>query len=113
MAIVADHGGSILNQFLDNIKMAKVDGMIKAICKDSADAALQFADGSVNAIWIDAAHDYNSVVKDLAAWYPKIKPDGIFSGHDWISRQVSKAVNEHSDANAWQIVTHNNYWKRK
>ena len=113
VAIVADHGGSILNQFLDNIKLAKVDGMITAICQDSAEAALQFVDGSVSAIWIDAAHDYDSVVKDLAAWYPKIKPDGIFSGHDWTWHEVSKAVNEHSDANSWDLVTHNNYWKRK
>lgn len=113
VAIVANHGGSILNQFLDNIKLAKVDGMITAICQDSAEAALQFVDGSVGAIWIDAAHDYDSVVKDLDAWYPKVKPDGIFSGHDWTWHEVSKAVTEHADSNGWELVTHNNYWKRK
>ena len=111
--IVSAHGGSILNQFLDNIKLAKVDGMITAICQDSAEAALQFVDGSVGAIWIDAAHDYDSVVKDLAAWYPKIKPDGIFSGHDWTWHEVAKAVTEHVESNGWELVTHNNYWKRK
>jgi len=74
---------------------------------------LQFENGSINGIWIDAAHDYNSVVKDLAAWYPKVKPDGIFSGHDWTWGEVAKAVKEHSDANAWELITHNNYWKRK
>jgi hypothetical protein len=52
-------------------------------------------------------------VKDLSAWYLKVKSDGIFSGHDWTWHEVSKAVKEHSEANGWEIVTHNNYWKRK
>jgi hypothetical protein len=105
--------GKGFDKVLDNIKVAKVDGMITAICQDSAEAALQFENESINGIWIDAAHDYNSVVKDLAAWYPKVKLEGIFSGHDWTWHEVSKAVKEHSEVNGWELVTHNNYWKRK
>jgi hypothetical protein len=102
-----------LKQFLANIKAAKVDGMITALCQDSAEAKSAFGDSSLAGVWIDAAHDYDSVVKDLAAWYPKVKPDGIFSGHDWTWHEVLKAVKEHSEANGWDIITHNNYWKRK
>ena len=113
VAIVEAHGGSILKQFLANIKAAKVDGMITALCQDSAEAKSAFGDSSLAGIWIDAAHDYSSVVKDLAAWYPKVKPNGIFSGHDWTWPEVSKAVKEHSDEYEWDIITHNNYWKKK
>lgn len=111
--IVSAHRGSILRQFLDNIKLAKVDDMITAISQDSAEAALQFVDGTIDGVWIDAAHNYDSVVKDLAAWYPKVKQDGIFSGHDWTCPEVSKAVNEHAESNGWELATHNNYWKSK
>jgi len=111
--IVEAHGGSILKQFLANIKAAKVDGMIKTICQDSAEAKSAFADNSIDGVWIDAAHDYDSVAKDLEAWYPKVKPDGIFSGHDWTWHEVAKAVKEHSESNGWELETHNNYWKRK
>jgi predicted O-methyltransferase YrrM len=48
----------------------------------SWEAADSFADGSVDFVFIDAAHDYESVSKDLAAWWPKVKLGGIMAGHD-------------------------------
>ena len=52
-------------------------------------------------IYIDANHSYESVRKDLLAARPKLKPQGIISGHDyvkWSSQTgrfgVVEAVNE-------------------
>ena len=49
----------------------------------SVDAAKQFADESLDFIYIDADHHLAAVVADLKAWYPKLKHGGLFSGHDY------------------------------
>lgn len=55
--------------------------------KTSRDAARDFALHGVRFDWvyIDAAHDYESVRDDLQAWWPLVKPGGILAGHDWVS----------------------------
>lgn len=50
----------------------------------SLDAAEEFADGSLDWVYLDARHDEKSVAEDIRLWYPKVKSGGIFSGHDWI-----------------------------
>jgi SAM-dependent methyltransferase len=37
---------------------------------------------AVDAIFIDAAHDYESVKKDVRLWWPMIREGGILIGHD-------------------------------
>lgn len=62
----------------------------------SLDASLQFEDKSLDFVFIDAAHDYASVLLDIDAWMPKVKPGGILAGHDYTPSWpgVVKAVNE-------------------
>ncbi len=55
----------------------------RILVDDSAAAADRFADGSVDAVWVDAAHGYGFVKADLAAWIPKIRPAGIIGGDDY------------------------------
>jgi hypothetical protein len=61
---------------------------------DSAASAAGFNSESVTFAYIDAAHDYESVKRDIAAWMPKIKSGGILAGHDAQSPGVQKAVKE-------------------
>lgn len=42
-----------------------------------------FCEESVDFIYIDADHKYDSVRDDLAAWYPKLKVGGVFCGDDY------------------------------
>ena len=42
------------------------------------------ADGSVDLAFIDAAHDYRNVRADVLAYWPKLKPDGVLAGHDFL-----------------------------
>lgn len=79
--------------FLQNI--APVAEYITPVRAVSWEGAALYADESLDAVFIDAAHDYESVTKDLKAWYPKVKKGGIFAGHDY--RQdcgVFDAVND-------------------
>ena len=60
-----------------------VPNIIK-IRKSSVEAAKDFTDGSLDAVYIDASHDENSVREDIKTWRPKIKPGGVLSGHDYV-----------------------------
>jgi predicted O-methyltransferase YrrM len=51
-------------------------------------------DGSLDFVYIDADHEYPSVLKDIRAWTPKLKPNGMISGHDINLSSVKKAVSE-------------------
>lgn len=49
----------------------------------SVDAAKEFEDKSLDMVYIDGCHKYESVVEDINAWKPKIKEGGYISGHDF------------------------------
>ncbi len=50
----------------------------------SVEAAPGVPDHSLDFVYIDARHDYDSVLEDLAAWVVKVKPGGILAGHDYV-----------------------------
>lgn len=66
------------------------------ITEDSVVAANIFNDNSLDIVYIDADHDYNSVKNDIIAWLPKVKNGGFLCGDDYISGWpgVVQAVNE-------------------
>lgn len=49
----------------------------------SLDIASRTDNESLDFIYIDADHRYEAVLADLSAWYPKLKPGGIFAGDDY------------------------------
>lgn len=67
-------------------------------------AATRFVDASLDWIYLDANHAYEAIREDLRAWWPKIKPDGLLCGHDYIEPELAphpvgvvRAVNEFID----------------
>lgn len=60
-----------------------LSGLFKAVRMDSVTAASTFTDESLDFIFIDAAHDYDSVVRDIYAWWPKLKKGGVIAGDDY------------------------------
>lgn len=62
----------------------------------SFDMAVHVEDNSLDLLYIDACHEYESVMKDLKAWYPKVKTGGIISCHDFLAKQygVNRAVKD-------------------
>lgn len=69
---------------------------VNAIRMPSVDAVRQFPDESLDFVFIDAAHDYASIRKDIVAWLPKVKRGGWLGGHDYRGfwRGVRVAVEE-------------------
>jgi hypothetical protein len=63
-------------------------GNFQIIRDYSTQAAIGFPDESFDWVYIDANHDYKSVRDDITAWYPKLRPGGILSGHDYIDGRV-------------------------
>jgi len=50
---------------------------------DSVEAAAAILDRSLDFVFIDADHRYESVVIDLDAWWPKVRAGGLFCGDDY------------------------------
>ena len=48
------------------------------------DAVKKFKDESLDFVYIDGAHDYKNVYKDLKAWSKKVKKGGIVAGDDYV-----------------------------
>ncbi len=67
--------------------------------KTSVEAASTLPDNSFDFAFIDADHSYEAVKQDLAAWYPKVRSGGLFSGHDFRWEGVKNAVVEFAKAN--------------
>jgi hypothetical protein len=53
------------------------------IRKFSVEAAGDFADGSLDFVYIDGNHEFSAVAADLFAWTPKVRSGGIIAGHDY------------------------------
>lgn len=49
----------------------------------SVELAAGFPDWHFDWIFIDAGHDYENCKADLEAWWPKLRPGGLFSGDDY------------------------------
>ena len=92
--IVAAAGASVRWAFELNVRECGVGEMIEVLDGDSAEMAARVADGSLAFCYIDAAHDYESVRRDLAAWGPKVKTGGMMAGHDAQHGPVMRAVRE-------------------
>jgi predicted O-methyltransferase YrrM len=91
--IPEDQFENLYETFLNNIEPVK--HQIKPVKALSWDGANYYTDESLDFIFIDAAHDYESVKKDINAWFPKLKKDGVIAGHDYTwCDDVKKAVHE-------------------
>jgi predicted O-methyltransferase YrrM len=85
---------SIYDIFKDNMDDCGFKNVVTPIISCSWEAAGKFEDESCDFIFIDADHTYESVKKDILAWYPKLKPNGTFAGHDIFASQIKQAATD-------------------
>ena len=99
----AKQEGLMYNTCIKNLE--PVAHVVKLLKNDSAKAASNFEDESVAFVFIDADHERDAVMRDLTAWWPKVKPGGTLGGDDYSSswRTVIAAVDEFVEKNKLQF----------
>lgn len=81
----------------------------------SLDAAKNFADLSIDMVYIDGDHTYEGCMADIQAWWPKVKSGGILMGDDYFEHKTGKgfdfgvipAVDTFVAENNLTLETHN------
>ncbi|HOU59762.1 MAG TPA: class I SAM-dependent methyltransferase [Kiritimatiellia bacterium] len=90
------------NYGITSRRLAKFGDRSVLLRLTSDEAAREIPDGSLDFVYLDARHDYASVVEDIGLWYPKVKPGGVLAGHDYMEQEkigdtmfgVKRAVDE-------------------
>ena len=68
------------------------------------DAVKEFADNSLDFVYLDGNHNFTHIAEDIHHWLRKVKPGGILSGHDYVKHKpgidthVYQVVNAYTDA---------------
>ncbi len=85
-----ENGEAIYQEFLRNTEPIE---LIRVVLRmTSQNAAAKFENESLDWVFIDASHDYHSVLTDLQTWLPRLRPGGLISGHDYHDSSVKRAV---------------------
>jgi len=82
--------------------------LIYPLRAESPGAAKFFDDASLALVFIDGAHDLESVRADIATWKPKVRPNGLLAGHDYslawpgVRRAVAESLSAYDvDQTVW------------
>lgn len=104
---------NLYQQFLSNMIHRKLTDRVIPVRTDSLTAAKKFAELGIKSdlIYIDAAHDYIAVLRDLYAWYPLLETGGVFCGDDWNCGGVQLAVQQFAKKNGLKIILHGSCWE--
>lgn len=102
---------SLYEQFLSNMLHAGVDTKVVPI-KATTEEAFHVLKGHVKAdlIYIDAAHDTESVYKDIVMYSQLLSEEGILTGDDWTWPSVQAAVERYASEHGKQIGAEGNFW---
>ena len=90
-------------QAMDRIE--KYGSRVKVLRGLTTEMAIHIENKVLGLVYVDAAHDYNSVKNDISAWFPKLVVGGIMAFHDHenIAYGVKQAVKEFAEANGLKI----------
>jgi cephalosporin hydroxylase len=96
--------GILFEVFQNN--MEPVKDYYTPVRMTSLEASALYEDYSLDFVFIDAAHDTESVTNDIRAWLPKVKVGGYIGGHDYPQETVRIAVtneipNHHVSGSSW------------
>ena len=100
----------VYEYFLSNVIHVGLVDTIIPIQMESLEAA-KILDVMADLIYIDASHDTPSVYADLVAWYPHLRPGGVFCGDDWDLPSVRKAVESFAEERGLSIQSSQIFWQ--
>ena len=71
---------------------AAICGNLKKYKADSLAVLSMVPDGSVDFVYVDAgAHSYQENMRDITAWWPKVRKGGFLGGHDFTVPELHAA----------------------
>ena len=73
-------------------KLSVFEDRSVVVRKDSVEASKDFEDESLDFVYIDADHSYEGCLRDITTWYPKVRPGGVISGHDFVDKVCAAGV---------------------
>jgi hypothetical protein len=93
-----DYTGDDLEDAFLEAKRRTQGRNVSLINATSMDAVKRFPDESLDFVFIDANHDYEHAVEDIAHWSKKVRRGGLVCGHDYLKNSeldfgVIEAVN--------------------
>lgn len=80
-------------EFENNIRKAGLDDIVTPLVKTSVEARPLVKD-PIDLLFIDGAHDYDSVKQDFRLWSPAVKNEGRVAFHDTPWPGVGRVVSE-------------------
>ena len=85
--------GTLKETFLRNTESLR-DYYIRLMEGDSGIMHEHFRDKTISFLFVDGDHSYKAVKSDIQLWLPKMKDNGVISGHDYDNPEVKRAVDE-------------------
>jgi hypothetical protein len=87
---------TIYYQFLSNVVHHKLQDIIVPLPNTSFNAAIALKKLEISAdlIYIDGAHEYESVMQDLKSYVPLLSKRGTMFGHDYFWGSVAQALKD-------------------
>lgn len=82
---------------VESIKEIRKTRRVRWILKKAGAALPEIPDGSLDFVYLDGDHTYESLIKEIPAWEVKVKIGGLVGGHDYHQSRmdVIKAVNQY------------------
>ena len=104
---VAEGGGTFAGTLHRNVITCGLAGTVSLIVSDSITASGFFADRSLSWVHLDARHDREHLIADIAAWLPKVASGGWLSGDDYDPEKWPEVVATIAEtlpaAKAWSV----------
>ena len=111
--ITREHGyPTLYHQFLSNVVNRGVQEFIVPLPAPSSIASHVLAKHgiSANLIYLDADHQFESVLADLEAFYPLLKNNGTMFGHDYNWESVRRALQQFCTARRLSFYNQDFFW---
>ena len=94
LVCVDSNKSSIINK---RLRHKITNNSVEIVTNTSVEYSKFVDNNSIDLVYIDADHDYESVKQDLNVWFPKVKTGGFITGHDYSKKfwgGVVQAVDE-------------------
>lgn len=78
-----DHDGLATAERVFDEMRARHRDVIRKLRQNSVESAPRFHAGSLDLVYVDADHSYETARRDIELFLPKLAPHGVMAGHDY------------------------------